>query len=82
MMRMPITGSPCPARLVRAIHMACLYKPFIRARRDLKATFMFRRVNHSLSGVTPGSAWQGLSGNENRSQQVAKRPVATENRLQ
>jgi len=62
--------------------MACLYKPFIRARRDLKATFMFRRVNPSLSGVTPGSAWQGLTAIENRLQQVAKRPVATENRLQ
>ena len=55
--------------------MACLYKPFIRARRDLKASLMFRKVNHSLSGVTPSNAWQGLSGNENHYQQAAKHTV-------
>jgi len=63
-------------------HSWTIHGPFIRARRDLKALLSFRRVNPSLSGVTPSSAWQGLSGNENRSQQLAKRPIATENRLQ
>jgi len=36
---------------------------------------MFRKVNHSLSGVTPSNAWQGLSGNENHYQQAAKHTV-------
>jgi hypothetical protein len=63
------------------IHTA-IHGPFIRARRDLKAFFSFRRANPSLSGVTPSSVWQGLNAIENRLQQAAKRPIATENRLQ